>query len=564
MAFDKEGNLEWVDDLRGLASSLVVSTHIARAFDGDLFSPASAADAAPRLLQLPFLRILVQGRITVSIFAFVTGYVCMLKPVKLSRQGNQENAFTSISKSALRRIPRLIIPTTLAACIIWVMAQLGFFLVAKHSDCWWCGATAPDQVPRLGDALHSLVYNIITTWTHGRNSYDRNQWTLLPLLKGSFWSMSSSWGVFICDLQNLPSANDFIMNRPRISKVLAIFFLIISCFISSYPKGHPEWQSWSAWQFSILKSILPNDPDFPRFGSGIGLKLITLDIHFSPFIKDVLSSKYLLWLGKQSFAIYLLHGLLRWLLCWIIYGARLPADIVNDAGETISGKLIFPGAWKLILCLPVWLPLNYAVANLWITYVDPWCAQLTEQVVGHVKENYDEKEGGADAGGTRATTYREIVQLLLDSKADVNAQGGEYGNALCAASSGGHQEIVKVLVDNGAHVNAQGGKYGNAVYIAFLVGHERMVQLLLDNKADWSFCAPDRFIPFTNASYNGHLNVVKLLLQAGADFSTPDMNGWTPLCVASSRGHVEIVEALITIGAHDIDTRGINGRTALA
>ncbi|KAK4220461.1 hypothetical protein QBC38DRAFT_207355, partial [Podospora fimiseda] len=37
------------------------------------------------------------------------------------------------------------------------------------------------------------------------------------------------------------------------------------------------------------------------------------------------------------------------------------------------------------------------------------------------------------------------VQDLIGKGADVNAQGGEYGNALQAASSGGHQEIVKLL-----------------------------------------------------------------------------------------------------------------------
>ncbi|KAK6087027.1 hard surface induced protein 3 [Seiridium cupressi] len=430
MAIGKEGNVKWVDGLRGLASSLVVATHIARAFDGDLFLPASAEGVSPRFFQLPFVRILVQGRIGVSIFAFVTGYVCALKPIKLSRQGNQESAFTSISKSALRRVPRLVIPTALATCIIWVMAQLGLFLVAKRSDCWWCGATAPDQVPHLGDALYSLFYNIITTWTHGANAYDGNQWTLLPLLKGSFWvyifilgtaymqaryrmmaslsmfayfwiasdsafGMQFFWGVFLCDLQNYPAANDFISNRPRISKLLAIFFLVLGCFIASYPEGHAEWQSWSAWLFSFLVRILPKDPDFPRFGSGLGLEFITLGIHFSPFLKDVLSGKYLLWLGKQSFAVYLLHGpLLRWLLCWMVYGTHLPADVVNDQGETVPGQLKYPGAWKLMLWLPIWLPLNYAVANLWTTYVDPWCAQFTEQIVTHVKETYDEKEGG--------------------------------------------------------------------------------------------------------------------------------------------------------------------------
>ncbi|KAK4221382.1 hypothetical protein QBC38DRAFT_377240, partial [Podospora fimiseda] len=37
-------------------------------------------------------------------------------------------------------------------------------------------------------------------------------------------------------------------------------------------------------------------------------------------------------------------------------------------------------------------------------------------------------------------------------------------NALQAASSGGHQEIVKLLLDKGADVNAQGGEDANALY----------------------------------------------------------------------------------------------------
>ncbi|KAK4220779.1 hypothetical protein QBC38DRAFT_493467 [Podospora fimiseda] len=44
---------------------------------------------------------------------------------------------------------------------------------------------------------------------------------------------------------------------------------------------------------------------------------------------------------------------------------------------------------------------------------------------------------------------------MLDKGADVNAQGGGYGNALQAASSGGHQEIVKLLLDKGADVSTQ-------------------------------------------------------------------------------------------------------------
>jgi hypothetical protein len=165
----------------------VVLTHIARAFDGELFLPTSKEDAPPRLLQQPYLRILVQGRIGVTIFAFVTGYVCALKPIRLCLQGNQEAALASVGRSALRRVPRLVLPAALATTGVWLLAQLGVFGVAKRCDSWWAGATSPDATPHLGEAVKSLIDNVVSTWTQGKNEYDGNQWTLLPLLKGSMW-----------------------------------------------------------------------------------------------------------------------------------------------------------------------------------------------------------------------------------------------------------------------------------------------------------------------------------------------------------------------------------------
>jgi ankyrin repeat protein len=55
------------------------------------------------------------------------------------------------------------------------------------------------------------------------------------------------------------------------------------------------------------------------------------------------------------------------------------------------------------------------------------------------------------------------VKLLLENNADVNAQGGEYGTALQAASARGYEQTMKLLLENNADVNAQGGYYGNAL-----------------------------------------------------------------------------------------------------
>lgn len=168
----------------------MVLTHLARAWDGELFGATSAEDAPPRLMQLPYLRILIQGRIGVTIFAFVTGYVCALKPIKLCRQGNQEAAFASVSKSALRRIPRLVLPAAAATAVSWLMAEMGLYAVAKHQDSWWIDVQSPRRIAYLGEALGNLIYCIVTTWTRSTNDYDNSQWTLLPLLKGSMWVYS--------------------------------------------------------------------------------------------------------------------------------------------------------------------------------------------------------------------------------------------------------------------------------------------------------------------------------------------------------------------------------------
>jgi hypothetical protein len=80
--------------------------------------------------------------------------------------------------------------------------------------------------------------------------------------------------------------------------------------------------------------------------------------------------------------------------------------------------------------------------------------------------------------------HGKVVQLLLEKGAEINAQGGEYGNALQAASSRGHDKIVQLLLEKGAEINAQGGKYGNALQAASSRGHDQIVQLLLENGAD--------------------------------------------------------------------------------
>ncbi|THU94013.1 ankyrin, partial [Dendrothele bispora CBS 962.96] len=110
------------------------------------------------------------------------------------------------------------------------------------------------------------------------------------------------------------------------------------------------------------------------------------------------------------------------------------------------------------------------------------------------KPDHDEKESCVASVSSDSALYYAslrgigvgvIVRLLLaEAEADVNAQGGEYGNSLQAASYRGNERIVKLLVDAGADVNAQGGEYGNALQAAAYRKNEGIVKLLVNAGAD--------------------------------------------------------------------------------
>ena len=89
--------------------------------------------------------------------------------------------------------------------------------------------------------------------------------------------------------------------------------------------------------------------------------------------------------------------------------------------------------------------------------------------------DYGNALNAASEGG-----HEKVVQILIDAEADVNAQN-QYGcPVLFSASVNGHEKIVQMLIDAGADVNAQNVYYGNALHAASTRGHEKVVQMLID------------------------------------------------------------------------------------
>lgn len=383
--------------------------------------PASEEGAAPLLLQLPFLRVLIQGRIGVVIFCFVAGYVCALKPIKLFQQNLHHQAYEGMTKSAIRRIPCLVLPVSIIIVLSGIACQLGAYEIAKHSDGYGLDVTSPDRRDNIFAAINAIVCDLVNVWAKHRSEYGSELWTMMPILKGAYWvyvflvatahvqqrwrmvialaltmmrwaandsyfGMQFFFGVFMADLQNLePTTVPF--SKARLTGPLRTFVsllcITVGLYIGSLPDAHFDWRPWSQNLRDNMAMVLPTDPDFPHFSSALGLDIIVVGLHLSPTARNILSNSFFRWLGRMSFAVYLLHNqILRSVLCWMVYGLSFPPE---------GQRLTFENPGKMFFLVPIYIGLVYTAAHFWTNYVNAWCIRVSERLVNYIKEDADEK-----------------------------------------------------------------------------------------------------------------------------------------------------------------------------
>lgn len=150
--------------------------------------PCCGADEeTPTLFQLPIFRLVVAGHSWVALFFVLLGFVNSLKPLTLARSGQPEAALNIVSIASFRRTFRLVLPSTVATVIPWIFCQLGFMEAGRQADAWWLYTNTPPPSPTPRSAVTDLWAALLGTWTYREgNPYNQPQWTMLPLLQGSW------------------------------------------------------------------------------------------------------------------------------------------------------------------------------------------------------------------------------------------------------------------------------------------------------------------------------------------------------------------------------------------
>ena len=118
----------------------------------------------PHLFQRPFLRMIASGPFWISIFFLLSGYVCAIKPLRLSAQGQQDEARRVIASSALRRLVRIGVPAFLGTMLPWMLTQTGAFTLVPELETngGWLSYTTPRRVDGMFAAVKSLVKEAVS------------------------------------------------------------------------------------------------------------------------------------------------------------------------------------------------------------------------------------------------------------------------------------------------------------------------------------------------------------------------------------------------------------------
>ncbi|KAL4234964.1 hypothetical protein ACF0H5_006605 [Mactra antiquata] len=183
----------------------------------------------------------------------------------------------------------------------------------------------------------------------------------------------------------------------------------------------------------------------------------------------------------------------------------------------------------------------------------------------------------------------ELLKILLEFGANVNARDSEMWTPLHAAATCGHVHLCKLLIDKGAEllaVNADGNMpydiCEDEVCLDFIetemakrgvtqeeIDDKRLetekkmltdLKKLAAEKGNLEYRDKNWATPLHVAAANGYLDVVEFLINQHVSMEVRDEDGWLPIHAAACWLQPEVIEILVKSGG-DIDAKTRSGET---
>lgn len=351
------------ESIRGLACLAVVFSHLSLVFYPYLHQDNQSGLPNYDLLYYwhhsPFA-FMYAGNAAVYVFFVLSGFV--LSYAIFNKKGNTEKKILSM---IIKRYPRLAIPALISVLLYWATFQLNLNM-----------SNASEWIARLGSQSGSIFHAIydgsIRSFIFGKSNYNWVLWTMQVELFGSFvifisaylllkqkklvfifimlalllsiviFSISFALGI-ICFLTGMV----FYFYGRRINFIPSLTMLVVGLYLAGVHNTSSSYQ----WVYNIL-----GDKSYSVV-SIASAPLIVYSILMNDKISHFFDKKSLVFLGKLSFSIYLLHLLVIYLIAMPIYNILL-----SNFGFLISS--IISCTLTIIITILISIPYSKYIDNL--------------------------------------------------------------------------------------------------------------------------------------------------------------------------------------------------------
>ena len=194
--------------------------------------------------------------------------------------------------------------------------------------------------------------------------------------------MNVSAGMFLAEIYfDQADAEEQASEDPKPWTVLPSMLLAAGLIIAGYPEDHTDWTAWSLFLQNLGQTLFRDVPELSRKWGSVGGTFIILGVMYLPVVQRALSNRYLVWMGKVSFSVFLIHSMLiRSVLCWMLFWNSEAPEWEEEDGTIMVGRLPHVRGFGCALIITIFFAIVYYLAHLWTLYVETRCAQVVQWI----------------------------------------------------------------------------------------------------------------------------------------------------------------------------------------
>jgi peptidoglycan/LPS O-acetylase OafA/YrhL len=417
---DVERPTDFLDGMRGYAAFAVYCCHFIMPTH-PLGHTAYGGNGGANdywLTQLPIIRLIYSGHVSVSLFFVISGFSISLKPLKQVRNGAYSSFLDTMASATFRRTCRLYLPCLVTLWITFIIACFGAFdfsyaltknwpflskplrIPVAHPNIWlqfkdWAG-----QIYLWSDPLSRRTFHI---------PYAVQLWTIPVELSCSFVSFLALIGLAkvrpalrmgimaaigaYFQFKRHPEATLFLAgtilaelylirqeraksapsqtSETQTQKIQSCILFVIGLYIASYPPNGGGKGTFSAPLYHVAYFLFGTSVEILHLYVTIASVILVYAVSCSPLLQRMFTTPLARYLGKTSFALYLVH---QAMINWFGYRSMLFFWTFTGNDTTARYELGLLISWFFQTIVTVW------AADIFWRFVDLPTVGITKRL----------------------------------------------------------------------------------------------------------------------------------------------------------------------------------------